>query len=461
MFNFLENEELLKIKNRKRKIEYRKELLLQIEQNKLKKLREKNALNNGSMKKINVSQSFGNENKIFLKRNDKFINDLKRLKTSIDNSLIKNDINDKLKSLKYNNSNKNYFTNLRISTDSNSNKINHKNFLFKSKDKYLFTDKNIDLKQSNGHEIQKSLSQMIKSISFKHNNINNKINYDNKNLMERIDIQILFKGFVEQQIRTINDYATNLENIFYLQYTKKDDNIMLFNNLIKNEKNKALQSINNEKNKLKNKFGFFPMETIYDSRIEQLFNKILNKIISIYSSINQIRIINYINQENSNKNLFPLKSKILDKTKKYDFPKINREEIDKNSLNKNGFHGLMKLNDNIKKFNIEDDLSFFDFWRNKYESEIMKEKNKLFDVNETIELTNINKKINITENNLKIFPANNFFKNVKLRQINGIDKNKNWKNEMKLPEIYLKEPIFKKRNRSANNKISERVFSFI
>ena len=102
---------------------------------------------------------------------------------------------------------------------------------------------------------------------------------------------------------------------------------MLFNNLIKNEKNKALQSINNEKNKLKNKFGFFPMETVYDSRIEQLFNKILNKIISIYSSINQIRINNYINQENSNKNLFPLKSKILHKTNKYDFPKINREEI--------------------------------------------------------------------------------------------------------------------------------------
>ena len=445
MFNFLENDELLKEKNKKRKIEYRKELLLQIEQNKLKKLREKNILNNGKTKIINISKSFGNDNKLFLGRNDKFIKDLQRLKNSINNSLIKS---------------KNYFTNLRISTESNYNQINHKNFLFKNNEKLPFTDTNIDLKQNKGHEIKKSLSQMIKSISLKHNNINSKINYDNKNLMERIDIQFLFKGFVEQQIKTINDYATNLENIFYLQYTKKDDNIILFNKLIKNERNKALQSINNEKIKLKNKFGFFPMETIYDSRIEQLFNKILNKIISIYSSINQIRINNYINEENSNKNILPLKSKIPNKINEYDFPKINNIEINMN-INKNFFHKFVKTNENIKKINIEDDLSFFDFWRKKYENEIMKEKNNFLDVNETIELKNINPKNNINENNLKIFPANNIFKNTKFRQFNRINKNKNLENEMKFPEISLKKPLFKRRNRSANSKISERVFSFI
>ena len=91
----------------------------------------------------------------------------------------------------------------------------------------------------------------------------------------------------------------------------------------------------------------------------------------------------------------------------------------------------------------------------------MKEKNNLFDVNETIELKNINPKNNINENNLKIFPANNIFKNTKFRQFNRINKNKNLENEMKFPEISQKKPIFKKRNRSANSKISERVFSFI
>ena len=164
---------------------------------------------------------------------------------------------------------------------------------------------------------------MLKSISIKNNIIaNSNINFDKKILMKEIDIQSLFKGFVEQQIRTINDYATNLENIFYLQYTKKDDNIFLFNYLIKNEKNKAMKSIKNEKNKLKSKFGFFPMENIYDSRIEQLFNKILNKIISIYSSLNQIQINNYINKDNSTINLFPFKSKLHFNNKVYENPDI-------------------------------------------------------------------------------------------------------------------------------------------
>ena len=61
MFNFLENAELLKEKNRQRKIEYRKDLLLQIEQNKLKRLEEKNKMKNGINKKCNLL----NEKNIF------------------------------------------------------------------------------------------------------------------------------------------------------------------------------------------------------------------------------------------------------------------------------------------------------------------------------------------------------------------------------------------------------------
>ena len=51
------------------------------------------------------------------------------------------------------------------------------------------------------------------------------------------------------------------------------------------------------------------METFYNYRIEQLFNKILNKIISIYSSISQVHINNYINQDNSNFNIISNNSK--------------------------------------------------------------------------------------------------------------------------------------------------------
>ena len=49
----------------------------------------------------------------------------------------------------------------------------------------------------------------------------NKINSINHNLMNEIDIQFLFKEFVERQIKTINDFAVNLEDIFYLQYKDK------------------------------------------------------------------------------------------------------------------------------------------------------------------------------------------------------------------------------------------------
>ena len=64
----------------------------------------------------------------------------------------------------------------------------------------------------------------------------NKINSINHNLMNEIDIQFLFKEFVEHQIKTINDFAVNLEDIFYLQYKDKINNIKSFNSLVKKEK---------------------------------------------------------------------------------------------------------------------------------------------------------------------------------------------------------------------------------
>ena len=464
MFNFLENAELLKERNKQRKTQYRKELQLQIEQNKLKKLEEKNILDNKKSKIVDVSQTPNINNKLLLKQNNKFIKKLQTLKNSIDNSIIKTDINKKLKSLQFNSSNIKNYNNLRIITDCNNNELKKKNCLIDFKSNSNSLGKNYFLNQSKEHKMKKSFSQMIKSISLKHNNIKSKINYHNENLMEEINIQFLFNGFVEQQIRTINDYATNLENIFFLQYTKNDKDIILFNYLIKNEKNKALQSIKNEKNKLKNKFGFFPLEIIYDSRIEQLFNKILNKIISIYSSFNQIQINNYINQENSSINSFPFKPKFLDDKTEYNFSKINNLETDIN-INPNLLQKLTTKNSVINisdKINIEEDLKFFEFWINKFENEIMKEKNKIYDVNETIYFDNIKQKLNNSkENILNILPANNFFKNVKLKEFNRMDKNKKGNNEFKLPEINLKKPIFKKRNYSANNKISENIFSFI
>ena len=454
MYNFLENDELLTAKRKQMEKEYRKELLIQIEENKLRKSKEniqfknEKILNNGLFK--------GKDKTYFIKENNNSIKNIKSINLSKDNiklfnnpKLIKLSLNDKFSSLKKllgihkdNNTNKNNFNKLRLSTDYNKNKINFKSAQFKiNKDKILNTDNNINLYQSNKYTMKKTLSQMLKNFSIKLSNIkNNKKNSVNKNLMDEIDIQFLFKEFVEQQIKTINDFATNLEDIFYFKYTNKDNDIKNFNSMVINEKNKAIKNIDNFKNKLKQKFGFFPMEKIYDSRIEQLFNKIINKITTIYSSISLAKIDNYINKSNSNNNIF--------KNKDFKFYEINRITSGKYNISKS-IEFTKDINSN-KKFNLVEDLNFFDFWKNRFENEIMRDKNNKLKINETIN----NKK----EENLIVLPANNFLKNIKLRNINSIKSKDKDKNEMKLPSIKLKEITFQRRNNSANNKNSEKFF---
>ena len=454
MFNFLENDEILTANRKQMEKEYRKELLIQIEENKLRKSKEniqfknEKILNNGLFK--------GKDKTYFIKENNNSIKNIKSINLSKDNiklfnnpKLIKLSLNDKFSSLKKllgihkdNNTNKNNFNKLRLSTDYNKNKINFKSAQFKiNKDKILNTDNNINLYQSNKYTMKKTLSQMLKNFSIKLSNIkNNKKNSVNKNLMDEIDIQFLFKEFVEQQIKTINDFASNLEDIFYFKYTNKDNDIKNFNSMVINEKNKAIKNIDNFKNKLKQKFGFFPMEKIYDSRIEQLFNKIINKITTIYSSISLAKIDNYINKSNSNNNIF--------KNKDFKFYEINRITSGKYNISKS-IEFTKDINSN-KKFNLVEDLNFFDFWKNRFENEIMRDKNNKLKINETIN----NKK----EENLIVLPANNFLKNIKLRNINSIKSKDKDKNEMKLPSIKLKEITFQRRNNSANNKNSEKFF---
>ena len=454
MYNFLENDEILTAKRKQMEKEYRKELLIQIEENKLRKSKEniqfknEKILNNGLFK--------GKDKTYFIKENNNSIKNIKSINLSKDNikifnnpKLIKLSLNDKFSSLKKllgihkdNNTNKNNFNKLRLSTDYNKNKINFKSAQFKiNKDKILNTDNNINLYQSNKYTMKKTLSQMLKNFSIKLSNIkNNKKNSVNKNLMDEIDIQFLFKEFVEQQIKTINDFATNLEDIFYFKYTNKDNDIKNFNSMVINEKNKAIKNIDNFKNKLKQKFGFFPMEKIYDSRIEQLFNKIINKITTIYSSISLAKIDNYINKSNSNNNIF--------KNKDFKFYEINRITSGKYNISKS-IEFTKDINSN-KKVNLVEDLNFFDFWKNRFENEIMRDKNNKLKINETIN----NKK----EENLIVLPANNFLKNIKLRNINSIKSKDKDKNEMKLPSIKLKETTFQRRNNSANNKNSEKFF---
>ena len=432
---------------------------MQIEENKLRKFTEN--LNSKNKKSLNV-ELIEKDKAFFEKKNNKNIFSLKQINFSQDNNNLYNNkkktnssLNDKLFNLKklvFIDSNKNRintdFNNIRISKEFSKNKTNFKSTLFKlNKNKIINTDSNPDLIKRNNPSMKKSLSQMLKNFSIQRNNrMKNKINSINANLMNEIDIQFLFKEFVEKQIKTINDFAANLEDIFYSQYANKDNNLKSFNYLIKKEKINAIQNIDNCKNKLKQKFGFFPMEKIYDSRIEQLFNKIINKLTSIYSSISLTKIDNYMNKSNSNNNIF--------KNKDFEFYKNNKITINKYKITKS-IELPNNINSSNKKFNIEDDLNFFDFWKNLYEDEIIKEKNNILKVNETIKFdSHWNNKI---EENLTIFPANNFLKNVKLRNINIIKQDQK-NNGMELPFINLKEKSLKKRNFSANYKHSEGFF---
>ena len=85
MFDFLENAEIVKEIKKQRKKEYGKELRLQIEQNRLKKLGDKKQIQKEDSRE---NRLYLNEDKSFFpKRNNNSIKNLDKLKDSIDNIL--------------------------------------------------------------------------------------------------------------------------------------------------------------------------------------------------------------------------------------------------------------------------------------------------------------------------------------------------------------------------------------
>ena len=98
MFDFLENAEILKEKKKQRKKEYGKELRLQIEQNRLKKLGDKKQIQKEDSRE---NRLYLNEDKSFFpKRNKNGIKNLDKLKDSIDNILMKYKLRNKFSSSK-------------------------------------------------------------------------------------------------------------------------------------------------------------------------------------------------------------------------------------------------------------------------------------------------------------------------------------------------------------------------
>ena len=466
MFNFLEDVKLKKEIEKKRKKIYGEELRLQIEQNKKKRAEEKFKSRQESIRNLQLFQNSSPINSNTLNNYDRieenFHNNYNYLKTSLQNPLInykfydnylnlydKNNCYDK-KNFTYGIFNNNLMNNLNNSyqgtdfnlfrknnnlksflrnnnyNDNNKNNtiISNNNFIEngkyimkKSASSFLNVNNKPFLKNNtnnNQNDYLTNINNDNSSIINDNNNINllsnNYISIENNALMTEINIQFLFREFVEQQIKTINNYENNIEDIFFQQYKNKNNESI--KNLIENEKDQALQAIKNEQNKLKNKLGFFPMENSYNYKIEQLFQRILNKKIATYSSIKEMDILlkNIIDRQNIQMELLRYKSKYEDQDIQDSVPNFQKLNINSQKTLR-GYSKLVKINDNnIKEYmqdnnnnnsfinnnndnnndNTKDDVNFLESWREQLGKDIYEDKNDKIKINknENIKLNN-------------------------------------------------------------------------
>ena len=251
------------------------------------------------------------------------------------------------------------------------------------------------------------------------------IHLEIKQKEKEINIQELFKNFVEEQIRVIHNYDVSIGNIINTQ----QDNFILAN-FIEIEKNRARQLLENGKNILKKNLGYFPLEVNYNRKIEELFNKIINKKVIEYNSI-KIGNRNYDELEYQIKknNILEDEKRImkeLDYKSKYETIENsvpNFEKLDKMSQNSLiGFSKLVKIDENGDL-----DNNFLVTWR-----ENMKKEDEKYNKNNNY-------------NNDKIYKS---YTNEKKNKKNIIENNKDYNNikdELKIKDkkqkISLESPI--------------------
>ena len=241
----------------------------------------------------------------------------------------------------------------------------------------------------------------------KNNNIQEQspIHFEIKQKEKEINIQELFKKFVEEQIRVIHNYDVSIGNIINTQ----QDNFILAN-FIEIEKNRARQLLENGKNILKKNLGYFPLEINYNRKIEELFNRILNKKVIEYNSLK-------IGNRNNAELEFQIKKndiledekrimKELDYKSKYETIENsvpNFEKLDKMSQNSLiGFSKLVKIDENGDLNN-----NFLVTWRENMKKEEEKyNKNNNYNLNidkiyHSYSNEKKSKKNNVENNNIK------------------------------------------------------------
>lgn len=434
--------------------------------------------------------------------------------SSLFNSNIKKNLNSFYKSTDFNINEKknnnfdnffNYHNNNNIINDHKMNKQNSliENGIFimkKSPSSFLNTNNNYhNLFLKNDDYFNNTLNN--NNFRYKNNIINDTKNSyysssaSNNALMAEINLQFLFREFVEQQIKTINNYESNIEDIFYLQY-KNSNNTEPISTLLEKEKNIAIQNIRDEQNKLKSKLGFFPMENNYNFKIEQLFNKILNKKLATYASIKEIGNLALNNLYNKQKDeefkLLRYKSKYEEEDIQDSVPNFNNMDVSsQNTLR--GYSKLVKIenenstiDNNIYNNNNKEEkgeANFLESWREQLGKDIgenKKDKIKHRNYDNKIKLNdddlekNENLKINSNNNreqnrnkiinSIETFPANQIFKNVqnidiKNNKRNNIHSNtKNDRRKSKFSNIFDKNKI---NNNNSNNSEKNNINSIL
>ena len=373
-----------------------------------------------------------------------------------ENNRIKNQMTKQTKRLKFpkitnNNKNSFYHQNYNdISKDNNDNNIElNNNFNNSSNQNFLktLTQNFTNQKQINDNDIN------INIINDKYLNGNN------------LNIQEIFNNFVEDQINAIDDYISSVDKIVdvskhndlndnknkdennmneievkNIYHNKNNENINEMKKIIDKEKKKIINNINSEKEKLKNKLGYFPEEVNYNKRIEDLFNKIIDKKIAKYSSIsprnNYILNIKKDNPDlnennlninnNSEKNLKNNNSK-YDNNNNNDRENNNSNNFESNSNNIINFSNNYNENNNYnaknKNNNIDNNKDNQNIFMDNYSNinNNVKENNSN---NDTLLKPSKKNFLNIESNNQKYDFA---FKNNSFN--NNSDANKSFKSE--------------------------------
>ena len=363
-----------------------------------------------------------------------------------ENNKIKSQMANPTKKLKFpkianNNRNSFYLQNYNdISKDNNDNN-NYKEL-------------NNNFNDENNINYLKTLTNILNQKQINDNN-NININIFNDNLLNENDfnIQRIFYNFVENQISAIDDYISNVDkninineeddlenknnemnniNINEIKrnniyYNKNNENISKMKRMIDKENKKVIDNINSEKEKLKNKLGYFPEEVNYNKRIEDLFNKIMNKKLIKYSSISPRNNYPLNINKDLNENDFNNKSEKnidnnFDNINNNDKDNNNSNNFESNSNNILNFSSNLNENYNVKNKNIDNS--------NK------DNQNSFIDNN-----ININIKDNNSNNDSLLKPSKNNFLKSNNQKYDFAFKNNSFNNNSELNKSFKSEEV--------------------